>query len=238
MARHTVRAGDCVASLAAGCGSTVDAVWNDPDNAGLRERRESPYMLAPGDVVHLPDAPSDDGGATVSRGGRHAVRARVATVRLHLKLLDERWGEETAQGRTEKSGNRVTTTMPPPVDAPPQHPLANVAYRLEVGGRRIEGTTDGDGVLDERIDARATRAQLVLEPDTEHERTLQVHIGYLDPPSERSGIVQRLSNLGFPSANEAQLENMVAAFQKSRGLTVTGEIDDATRQRIEEDSGG
>lgn len=234
--RHLVRPGECVASLAAKCGVSIESIWNDPANATLRQKRDSPFMLCAGDEIEIPDPPP--GGASVSPGGTHSLRGPVATVRLHLKLCDESWDRETVQGSKQDAGDGVAWSAPDLVAPPQLEPLANVAYRLEVGGRVIEGTTDGDGVLDEPIDARVTAAKLVLEPDTERERSLDVRLGLLDPPDEDEGMFQRLANLGFRGASAEDGWRVVCAFQKSRDLDVTGELDDATRQRLVDESGG
>ena len=60
MARdHVIVAGDHVVRLAYTHGhATVDAVWQHPANAELRAARPDPGVLAPADVVHVPDAPA------------------------------------------------------------------------------------------------------------------------------------------------------------------------------------
>lgn len=232
--RHVVVPGDCAASLAALSGVTVDELWSSPDNAELRSLRNSPYMLCAGDVITLPDTHRS---AEVQPAGQHRVRAQVATVRLHLKLLDERWNDESIQGARDEDDRGTRSREPAATDPPANEPLSNVPYRLVVGGRTTEGTTSGEGEIDERIDARATLAQLVLEPGTEHERTISLHVGHLDPPEEDSGIAHRLSNLGFACDPGDGMVLMLRAFQESRGLRITGELDDATRARILEDSG-
>lgn len=69
MAKYTVKAGDCVASIAAKFASTVEALWDAPDNEQLRKLREDPFVLQAGDEVHVPDV--RDKRISVSPGGRH-----------------------------------------------------------------------------------------------------------------------------------------------------------------------
>ena len=59
MARdHVIAAGDHVVGLAYVHGhATVDAVWQHPANAELRQARPDPGVLAVADVLHVPDAP-------------------------------------------------------------------------------------------------------------------------------------------------------------------------------------
>jgi len=232
--RHLVRPGECVASLAAKCGVTIESIWNDPANASLRNRRDSPFMLCAGDEIHLPDPPPSQGN--VSAGGTHRFTGTPATALLELVLVAESWGDQTIQGRQVDEDGARAVEAPPPTEAPTPEPLANLPYRLTVGGRTIEGRTDGEGRLREDIDARATRVVLELEPDTPQARRFDVAVGYLDPPDEPSGLRQRLSNLGFPSHDDLSL--VVEGYQKARGLEPTGELDDATKARILEESEG
>ena len=52
---HTVRQGDTVISLSETHGLFAVTIWNDPDNAALRQKRSDMNVLMPGDVVVIPD---------------------------------------------------------------------------------------------------------------------------------------------------------------------------------------
>lgn len=231
--RYVIRPGDCVASLAATHGTSVDAIWEANDE--LRERRESPNMLCPGDVIELPEPTSR--ADRVEAAGSHRFSGTPPTVMLELLLVAEQWGDDTAHGRVVENEDRARIETAPTTDPPLPEALANAPYRLTVGGRVIEGTTDGDGRLSERVDARATRARLQVEPDTPRARSIDVLLGYLDPPEEPSGIRQRLHNLGYGFGG-ADSSWALEAFQKAHGLEVTGELDDETRERILDASEG
>jgi hypothetical protein len=112
-------------------------------------------------------------------------------------------------------------------------PRKNEAYVLEVEGKLINGTTDGDGWIEQPIPATAKSAKLMLKGGKE------VHIlriGDLDPIDEVSGIKQRLNNLGFNagSGNEVdeQLRAALKQFQAKNGLEPTGEPDGATKGKL------
>lgn len=116
-------------------------------------------------------------------------------------------------------------------------PMPDEPYVLTVGGREIEGTTDDDGTLEERIVASATVAELLLVDRAERCR---LHIGHLQPVDSWRGVAQRLINLGLfvgDVANDPSpaLRAALASFQRERGLEATGELDeptlDALRQR-------
>src|SRR5512140_2551541 len=105
-------------------------------------------------------------------------------------------------------------------------PRKNEAYVLEVEGKLINGTTDGDGWIDQPIPATAKSANLTLKGGKE---VHVLRIGDLEPIDEVSGIKQRLNNLGFNagSGNEVddQLRAALKQFQAKNGLESTGEPD-------------
>lgn len=112
-------------------------------------------------------------------------------------------------------------------------PRARQPYRLTIGDRVCEGTTDGDGFLQEFVDPDATLVQLVVGPD---DFTATLRIGHMDPITVPSGIRKRLRNLGFSSeaGDDASLARAVAAFQQANGLAAAGTVDDATRAKLGE----
>src|SRR5438270_899157 len=75
-----------------------------------------------------------------------------------------------------------------------EKPRANQKYRLSVDGKLLNGTTDGDGVLDEYIATGSRAGKLIIGPDN---FTLEIDFGFLDPISELSGVQKRLNNVGF-----------------------------------------
>lgn len=115
-------------------------------------------------------------------------------------------------------------------------PRAGQKFTLTVGKHVVEGTTDGDGILDAQVPVLATSGQLVVGED---QFVIEVMFGHLDPASELSGIQQRLLNLGYtchdsPGELGASTKRALQEFQFTHGLEVTGEIDEATRARIVE----
>jgi hypothetical protein len=112
-------------------------------------------------------------------------------------------------------------------------PRANLAYVLIVDGVRSEGTTDGDGRIQQGILPSARSAMLTLGASEVYE----LDTGYLLPDTEEGGARARLAALGYLVAEEdgedpAILADALRAFQTDETLTVTGQIDDDTRSRL------
>jgi Putative peptidoglycan binding domain/LysM domain len=115
-------------------------------------------------------------------------------------------------------------------------PRAGEDFVLTVGSHVVEGTTDGDGVLEAQVPVLATSGHLVIGED---QFVVEILFGHLDPASELSGIQQRLLNLGYtchdsPGELGASTRRALGEFQSSQGLDVSGELDDDTRGRIVE----
>ncbi len=120
MAKYTVKAGECIASIAAKFASTLDQLWDDPNNEELRGLRDDPFVLKEGDVVHIPDV--KDKQVSVAAGGRHVFVLQnmrcdfEVTLRLNGKLrTGVRWllevHGEVQEGTTGEDGT-VRASIP------------------------------------------------------------------------------------------------------------------------------
>lgn len=111
-------------------------------------------------------------------------------------------------------------------------PVANSDYLLLLDGSAQSGTTDDEGLLEVSIPPDA--AQGILEING---LRFALQLGALDPATEDIGVQQRLANLGFYHGNldgivGPQTREAIADFQARTGLEVSGELDDATRQKL------
>ena len=124
-------------------------------------------------------------------------------------------------------------------------PVADEPFEVEGTTPLIEGTTDGDGILE--FELPATRREAVVHM-TQQQRRYRLRIGNLDPADHDSGVRARLRNLGFlhnfgtrqpltAQARAAQLAAAVRRFQASHDLPETGEIDDTTRSALQAQQG-
>ena len=84
--RHEVKAGDCVSSIAYQHGFAPETVWRHDENAPLRERRASMYVLMPGDVVVIPDRTAKT--EICASGQRHVFRRVGVPEKLRIRFID------------------------------------------------------------------------------------------------------------------------------------------------------
>lgn len=200
----TVSPGDSIPSIAKDNGFFWETIWNHPKNAALKAKRKDPNLLFEGDEVWVPELELRE----ESRGTNacHKFKLKGQQVKFKLKLL--MMGE----------------------------PRAGEQYSLVVDGTLYSGTTGGDGLLEHVLPANAKEGKLLLRGGKEE---YPVRIGHLDPMDEIAGVQQRLNNLGFNGgAEDGQmndaLQAALKAFQLQRGLQPTGELDAATKAKLEE----
>jgi hypothetical protein len=82
---HTVAPGECLASIAHLHNRAVKAIWEDPSNDQLRQKRKTPSILLLGDVVTIADVTPKT--TAVATGAVHAIRIRREKAMLRVKLL-------------------------------------------------------------------------------------------------------------------------------------------------------
>jgi len=210
MPYHTVAQGECLASLAYAWGFADPRVLHDhPKNADLKRLRPNPNVLLPGDQVFIPERTAKVAQCATGRTHRFKVRLPRAKLRVHLK---------------DHEGNAH----------------AGKRYQLEVASAVVEGTTDNSGLCEAEVPPDATEARLSLwlrDGEEAPTRVWTLHIGHLDPVDSVSGAQARLHNLGlYHGAVDGSLGRAtkvaLAAFQRARGLAVTGKLDEATQSAL------
>ena len=205
---YTVKEGDCLSSIAAEHGILPTTVWLDPSNQELRSKRKELHVLFPDDVLQIPD--NETKSETGSTEKKHRFRRKGVPEVFKVQLLLK--GE----------------------------PRANVEYRLTIDDDTFEGVTNGNGEIETAISPDARGGQLTIvgkDPDKEDE-IYDLILGYIDPIDEIKGAQGRLANLGYyfgaidAHPGEAT-EAAIKAFQEDEGLEAKGELNDATRQKLE-----
>jgi hypothetical protein len=114
------------------------------------------------------------------------------------------------------------------------NPLASKPFKLLIGGKTIEGTTNGDGLLEVPIPIDARDGKLEIEGFD-----LDLHVGSLDPGHEISGVQSRLRNLGYDLGDEygemgPATHDAIGRFQQAEQLEVTGEPNNETLAKLKE----
>lgn len=136
--QHTARQGDSVESIAYAAGHLWRTVWDHSENKPLRDLRKSPHVIAPGDAVFVPDLRLKK--VPCATGQQHRFQQKGVPSRLRVRFL---------------------------VDGEPR---ANAAYVLVIDDKKKkkkQGTTDGDGWLDEPVLPDARRAEVRFEAPAE-----------------------------------------------------------------------
>ena len=121
-------------------------------------------------------------------------------------------------------------------------PLAGKPYRLCVESAVLEGTTDGDGLIEQPIPASAQSGDLTVWLDGQDRREdafWPLDIGHLDPVEELLGAQARLNNLGFDAGpvdgvDGSRTRAAVAEFQEKHGLTVDGICGPQTQAKLKD----
>lgn len=122
-----------------------------------------------------------------------------------------------------------------------EQPYPNSDYRLTIGDKVYEGQTDGGGMLEEAIDARAESGELTIWWTGAPRRhcTWKLHIGHLDPIQQMTGIQARLNNLGYNSGPVDGIRGPITTaavkeFQKKHKLAVDGIPGPITQGKLKE----
>lgn len=208
---YEVKQGDTLISIAHQKGyRNWKTIWNHESNAGLRELREKPHILLPGDKVFIPDKqPKEDNCET---NKRHTFIVPTLTAHVRVVLEDE-------EGQPYAGKDYKLT-----VDGKDYH-----------GKTQSDGLVEEE-VPAHAKEARLTLWP--DDKDMSQVMTWTLQIGHLDPIDEISGIQARLNNLGYDCGEVTgelndQTKQALMSFQEDNSLEPTGKVDDATRSKLE-----
>lgn len=122
-------------------------------------------------------------------------------------------------------------------------PFANQKYELTVGDQIYNGSTDGDGLLEQEIRATDSTGQLVIWKQASDGLpkgfTWMLEIGGLDPVETISGVQARLNNLGYDSGPVDGIQGPITTgavkeFQTDYDLKIDGIVGPQTRGKLKE----
>jgi hypothetical protein len=206
---HTVRLGDCFGGLAKQYGfSDYKKLYDDPANATLKTNRPNPNVLAESDVVSVPDrTPKEE---EKEAGAEHKFKVKLPAALVRIVVQDDAGAA-----------------------------IADKKYKLVVGAATFEGKTPADGKIEHPIEADAKTGTLELwlkEGDGIEGFKFDLELGSLEHPSKDRACQARLVNLGFECPISGTIDDptkdALRGFQKKNSLTVNGNLDAATRDKL------
>jgi hypothetical protein len=110
-------------------------------------------------------------------------------------------------------------------------PRKGEPYKLCLDGKWTEGKTDGDGFVEMDIPADAQQGELRVGSGKDLD-IFQLGLGTLDPADTESGAEDRLLGLGYDLS--VGLEEALKAFQSKEKMTVNGQLDETTQNKLKE----
>jgi N-acetylmuramoyl-L-alanine amidase len=212
---YVVRQGDHLSSITKAFGfSDYKTIWEHPHNANLKQKRQNPNILLPGDSLFIPDRETREESRSTNQHHKFVRKTPMLQLRLTLEDLYEKpianaacllaVGSEFRNVTTDGNG-KINEKIPPDLHEATllirdsQTPIANIP--------------------------------------------IPIKIGRLDPVDAVSGQIGRLNNLGYFAGNPdsppgtsgsgtaddgndadaaAQLRSAIEEFQCDQGLTVDG----------------
>jgi type VI secretion system secreted protein VgrG len=193
-----------------------------------------------------------DAGLIVSEGAACLYAQRVEVEGSQVDFSPGSSGARTTSGVQNEATEEPNVTLRfTHHAADDSEPIADTPYRVIVGERVYEDSTNGDGELrfhapDEALSATVILMANATYPDVYPGSPLEYYVSLheeLPAVDEAPGVVVRLANLGYapaltmfadgeeltPSSAEA-----LTAFQFDHGIAETGEIDDDTKSKLRE----
>jgi hypothetical protein len=166
---YIVKQGDWLAKIASRYGFTdFKTIWDDPQNAKLKQQRKNPNVLFPGDQLFIPDKTLKQESAVTQQKHRFELKKPKITLRL---ILEDACSKPIANASCELSVEDETFKL-----------VSDSKGKIE---QEIPANAQ-----------KATL--IVKDSKTPiHDDVIPIQIGHLDPVDEVSGQRARLNNLGY-----------------------------------------
>ncbi len=220
--RHTVKPGEHLSHIAALYGFVdYEAIWSFGENAELRKTRKDPHVLAPGDVVSIPEPRRKT--ETRSTGATYQFRLAPTIMQLRIRLRDP----FMRPIRDAPCWLRIDDTDD---EGQPKPPI------------RVLIVSTPDGLIEHPITRTVMEGGLEVQPSADSPRQREkfdLFIGGLDPVTTNSGLRARLNNLGYFAGlpegveDKEQLRWAIEEFQFDNGIKPqNGDFDDSGNKTI------
>jgi len=197
---YTVKQGDHLAKIANAFGfSDYHTIWDDPNNADLKQQRQNPNVLYPGDSLYIPDRQTREESRPTDQ--QHKFTKKTSDLKLRLTLVDQ-YEQPIANAACllslEGSSSNLTTDGDGKIEQDIKPTVHNAILVIQDAQTPFNNTQ------------------------------LAIQIGDLDPIDQVSGQTARLNNLGYFAGDVSNpdpkaFESAVEEFQCDQGgLTVDG----------------
>ncbi len=212
---HTVAQGEHLSSIAKKYGfSSYKTIWDHSQNAELKNKRQNPNVIFPGDRLFIPDREEK----TESRNTEKKHRFELKREKLKLRLvLEDLYEKPIANAKCELH-------------------VEGEQFKLTTDG---QGKIERDiKPTDERVFLIIQDTQTPI-----NEIVIPIKIGHLDPVDEVSGQKARLNNLGYfagpvegktEDENKALFLSAIEEFQCDHELLVDGKCGPATQAKLKQ----
>jgi Putative peptidoglycan binding domain len=212
---HTVEQGEHLSGIAAEFGfANYRTLWDHPQNAALKQKRQDPNVIFPGDQLFIPDKGEKTEARSTEK--RHHFKLKRQPLKLRL-ILEDLYEKPIANAKVELGveGAKLELTT-------------DKQGKLE----REINPTDKQASL--TIKDPQTPISGILIP---------IKIGHLDPVDELSGQKARLNNLGYlagPIEGRSEEDNnlifhsAIEEFQCEHSLTVDGKCGPMTQSKLKQ----
>jgi hypothetical protein len=206
MKPYVVKQGDFLSKLAFMQGFDASAVWNDPKNADLCKLRPDPDMLAPGDLLYVPDPNPQVLALTGQSSNDYQADVPSLTITVTLKDGDR----------------QVLVDEPYVIEG--------------LGGDPVEGKSGADGSVIISATVLIREVTIVLPNRNLSQTVLVGDLDPLEEDSGVRMRLAQLGYLahGWESTDDIDdIRAAIEAFQVASGLPdPTGIMDDATRAAL------
>lgn len=215
---YVVQPGECIESIAYKHGLFWEAIWNDPANADVKDARNDPNQLIPGDRLTVMQKRRKEVNKEPEQ--THKFRRKGVPALLRLQLCDEEGPLANAEYALTLDGK--VTKGSTDGDGKLEHSLPPDARRCLIQF----WTTNDSG---ERVPCEIALALRKLEPI-----------------ESSNGQLSRLQNLGYhqgdlpqrPEDLQRDLASALVLFQEASEMETTGKADEKTLQKLQEAHGG
>ncbi len=204
--KYTVKQGDCLSKIGAEHGIYWKTIYNHPENAEFKKKRQNPNLIYPGDIIFIPEKEKKVEDKPDAQ--KHSFKLKGVPANLKLRLLESYEPYANIEYSLEIDGAVVS----------------------EDGAK-----TDDDGIIEHNIDPKAQEGVLTLGEDNVEFKLRLGGLDPINTPEGVQGRLHNLGHYtGKIDGNLEHASDALRQFQRRFGLKATGKIDDETRNKLEE----